>query len=272
MTTRLIALDLDGTTIDKAGIVHPRTLQAVKAAREAGVLVMLVTGRHHVTTKPYHVELGLTGPAICCNGTYVYDFAADKVDVGSPLTKDEAHKLIALGRKFGVHMLIYTTEAMTYEVENAHMRGLTAWGRGLPEAVRPNIVQIPNFEAHVDAAPEVWKFVISHDDPDTLRAWYDEAGKDPDFSLEYSWFDRIDAARAGNTKGGRLVAWAQAHGIAPKDIVAFGDNHNDLSMLTAVGRGIAMGNAEDIVKAAVAEVIGPHGTDALGIAIEGLLP
>jgi Cof subfamily protein (haloacid dehalogenase superfamily) len=271
MKPRLIALDLDGTTIDKAGLVHPRTRAAIAAARASGVEVMLVTGRHHVTTKPYQVELGLAGPAICCNGTYVYDFAADRVDVGTPMTRDEARRLLALARRHGVHALVYTTAAMTYEVENAHMRALTAWGRALPEAVRPNIVQIADFDAEIDAAPEVWKFVISHDDPAVLTAWHDEAGRDPGFSLEYSWFDRIDAARAGNTKGGRLVAWAAARGIAASEIVAFGDNHNDLSMLTAVGRGIAMGNAEDAVKAAVAEVIGPHGTEALGEAIERLI-
>ncbi|MBP0649780.1 HAD hydrolase family protein, partial [Mycobacterium tuberculosis] len=135
MTIRLIALDLDGTTIDKHGVVHPRTLAAVAAAQKAGITVMLVTGRHHVTTKPYHFELDLSGPAICCNGTYVYDFAHDRVDVGDPLTKDEAHRLLALARRHGVHLLVYTTDAMTYEVENAHMRGLTGWGRGLPEAV-----------------------------------------------------------------------------------------------------------------------------------------
>jgi hydroxymethylpyrimidine pyrophosphatase-like HAD family hydrolase len=148
---------------------------------------------------------------------------------------------------------------------------MLAWGRSLPEAVRPNIVQIPSFEAEIDRAPEVWKFVGSHDDLDLLAAWAGEAAADPAYSAEYSWIDRVDVARAGNTKGSRLVSWAALHGIAPDEIVAFGDNQNDLSMITAVGWGVAMGNADDEVKAAAREVIGPHGTDALGIAIERLI-
>src|SRR5664279_2812697 len=74
MTFQLVALDLDGTALDSHLQIRPATIEALQRARAQGVEVMLVTGRHHVATYAYWHQLGLELPAICCNGTYVYDF------------------------------------------------------------------------------------------------------------------------------------------------------------------------------------------------------
>ena len=59
----------------------------------------------------------------------------------------------------------------------------------------------------------------------------------------------MDIARKGNSKGRRLQEWVESQGMTMKDVMAFGDNHNDISMLSAAGLGVAMGNAADEVKA-----------------------
>lgn len=271
MTIRLIALDLDGTALDRNNGVRPATRRAIGLAQARGVEVMLVTGRHHVVTRPYHQDLGLVGPSICCNGTYVYDFAADRVVAGEPMSKDAAHRMLERNRRHEVFTLIYVDDAMTYEVVNPHLVGLLAWANARPEGQRPAIRQVARFEATIDATPAVWKFVVSHPDPAVLTRWLDEAGQDPAFSIEYSWHDRVDVMPAGNSKGARLISFAASRGIAPAEIAAFGDNHNDLSMISSVGHGVAMGNAEDAVKAVAAEVIGDNDGDALGEAIERLI-
>ncbi|KJG19669.1 hypothetical protein UA70_17670, partial [Raoultella planticola] len=51
------------------------------------------------------------------------------------------------------------------------------------------------------------------------------------------------------SKGKRLTQWVEAQGLSMQDVVAFGDNYNDLSMLEAAGTGVAMGNAVEEVKA-----------------------
>ena len=75
-----------------------------------------------------------------------------------------------------------------------------------------------------------------------------------EFSCEWSWIDRVDVANNGNSKGGRLLELLNRWQIDPQNVIAFGDNHNDTSMLTAVGLGVAMGNAEDDVKRQVKRV------------------
>ncbi len=74
MSYRVIALDLDGTLLDNQKRILPQSLEALAQARAAGVQVVVVTGRHHVAIHPFYQALQIDTPAICCNGTYLYDF------------------------------------------------------------------------------------------------------------------------------------------------------------------------------------------------------
>jgi len=268
MAFRIVALDLDGTALDAGSSVRPRTCAAIAAAMERGVEVVLVTGRHHVAVLPYHAQLGLRTPAICCNGTYVYDFADRRVLSGDPIGKDDARRMLAVSRRHAVHAWIYTDACMTYESANAHVRRLCAWADALPPAVRPDLRQVDSFERVIEEAGRVWKFLVSHDDPAVLDAWRSDAADSDAFSIEYSWTRRLDVVRAGNTKGQRLLEWAATRGIDPREIIAFGDNHNDITMIRSAGLGVAMGNGEDDVKAVAARVIGDNSSDAIAETIE----
>ncbi|MDU4094726.1 MAG: HAD hydrolase family protein, partial [Pantoea sp.] len=79
-----------------------------------------------------------------------------------------------------------------------------------------------------------------------------------ELACEWSWHDQVDIAQAGNSKGKRLAQWVEAQGLEMKDVLAFGDNYNDLSMLETAGLGVAMGNADDAVKARAKRVIGTN--------------
>ena len=271
MPFRMIALDLDGTVLDREGRIRPRTVEALDAARARGLEVVLVTGRHHSVARPYYEELGLEGPTICCNGTYVYDFPASRVLSGEPFASADAGRLVASCRRHGVEVWAYLDDAMLYEVPTPHLLKLGVWIDGLATRPKPQLRQVRSLEAVLEAMPAVWKFVVTHRDAGRLAGWYAEAETMPAFGVEYSWHDRIDVMPAGRSKGSRLFAWAAERGIDRADIVAFGDNFNDLAMLTGAGLGIAMGNAPEGVKAAVTEVIGGNDTDAIAQRIERLL-
>ena len=80
---------------------------------------------------------------------------------------------------------------------------------------------------------------------------------------EWSWHDQVDIARKGNSKGKRLTQFVESQGGSMQDVIAFGDNYNDISMLEASGTGVAMGNADDAVKARADVVIGDNTTDSI---------
>jgi Cof subfamily protein (haloacid dehalogenase superfamily) len=266
---RLIALDLDGTALDSAGQIRPRTHAAVNAALARGFVIILVTGRHYSVTRPFHTELGLTTPAICCNGTCLYDFAANRVIDGHPIAPEAAARLVDACRRHGVQMVFYMDDAIAYETMTPHLQRLDVWIARLPEHQRP-VMRKGDLKRLVASASTVWKAVVSHPDATRLSTWYAEAATWPDFNVEYSWRDRIDVVPSGISKGARLLSFAAERAIAPDEIVAFGDNHNDITMLAAVGLGIAMGNADDTVKARAKRSIGSNDSDAIAEALDAL--
>lgn len=267
MPFRVLALDLDGTTLDSKRRIRPATKAAVKEAQKKGLQVVLVTGRHHVATRPYHHELQLSTPAICCNGSYLYEYDRAQALMGTPLLKEQAKELLVFCREFGVHTLVYSERAMNFEVENEHIAGLVAWAKSCHPDIRPAIDKVDSFDRLIDESKIIWKFVLSDSDIPRLRACADAMRACLDLSYEWSWFDHVDVAQAGNSKGQLLADWVAAQGIDMTDVVAIGDNHNDISMLRMAGLGIAMGNAEDPVKAAADQVAGSNDTDAIAEAI-----
>jgi Cof subfamily protein (haloacid dehalogenase superfamily) len=248
MTYRVIALDLDGTLLDRQKRILPESLAVLAEARAQGVKVIVVTGRHHVAIHPFYQALQLDTPAICCNGTYLYDYHARKVITSDPLDKVKAKKVVDLLEHHGIHGLLYVDDAMLYQNLNGHVSRSIVWGEALPEGQRPNIVKVDSLRDAADRANSVWKFATSHEDLNALRAFAKQAEDDLGLACEWSWHDQVDIAKQGNSKGRRLQEWVESQGMSMADVIAFGDNYNDLSMLENVGLGVAMGNADDAIK------------------------
>lgn len=96
MSYRVIALDLDGTLLTPTKTILPQSVEAITQARKAGVKVIIVTGRHHCAIHPFYQALNLDTPAICCNGTYLYDYPAKKVLASDPLDAQVALRVIEM--------------------------------------------------------------------------------------------------------------------------------------------------------------------------------
>ncbi|MEE6031465.1 pyridoxal phosphatase [Avibacterium paragallinarum] len=247
MNYQAVAFDLDGTLLNSQGQILAENKQAIAQLKQQGIKVMLVTGRHHTAVIPYYVELGLDTPIICCNGTYVYDVQNDKVLAANPLSQQQAQQILDTATKHHCHLLMYSRNAMNYAELNPHMEKFLKWVASCPENVRPLVRKVESIQEVIDHDTPIWKYVISTPN----RAIMENVIADlpvEQFSCEWSWVDRVDIANAGNTKGSRLLEVLQQWQISPQQVIAFGDNHNDISMLTAVGLGVAMGNAEDEVK------------------------
>ena len=263
MTSRVIALDLDGTLLTPTKTLLPSSLQALARAREAGFTPLIVTGRHHVAIHPFYQALALDTPAICCNGTYLYDYQAKKVLESDPLPVDQALQLIDMLNEHKVHALMYVDDAMVYETPTGHVLRTMSWAQSLLPEQRPVFTQVDSLAQTAREVNAVWKFALTDEDSAKLNAFALEVERQLGLECERSWHDQIDIARQGNSKGKRLAQWVASQGLSMQDVVAFGDNFNDISMLQAAGIGVAMGNAADEVKAHANVVIGDNTTDTI---------
>lgn len=263
MTSRVIALDLDGTLLTSKKTILPASLDALARAREAGYQVIVVTGRHHVAIHPFYQALALDTPAICCNGTYLHDYHAKKVLEADPMPVDKALSLTNMLAEHDIHGLMYVDDAMLYERPTGHVIRTTNWAQSLPVEQRPVFTQVDSLAQAAREVQAVWKFALTDENIPKLQAFAQTVGQNLGLECEWSWHDQVDIARAGNSKGKRLAQWVAAQGLSMQDVIAFGDNYNDLSMLEAVGTGVAMGNAVEEVKARAKVVIGENETTSI---------
>ncbi|KMK83688.1 pyridoxal phosphatase [Pectobacterium brasiliense] len=258
MTYRVIALDLDGTLLNQQKKILPESLSALALARQQGIKVMIVTGRHHSAIHPFYQGLQLDTPAICCNGTYVYDYQQGKASHTNPLSVEQAKNVITLLEEFDIHGLMYADDDMYYQYPTGHVVRTLAWAANLPEQQRPRFAQVENLVRQTETSHAIWKFATTHADVPTLNHFAAEVEKQLGLACEWSWQDQVDIAQTGNSKGKLLQKWLGEQGISMKDVVAFGDNFNDISMLEGVGLGVAMGNSADEIKARADLVIGSN--------------
>ncbi|MDR0578937.1 MAG: pyridoxal phosphatase [Candidatus Accumulibacter sp.] len=267
MKYRLIALDLDGTLLDSALKIRRRTIDALQRARGQGVQAMIVTGRHHTAARAYWRELDLETPAICCNGGYVHDFRAGKAIAGDPFARTEARRLLDIVREHPVDAMIYTDTAMTCEKELPHLAGMRQWSATLPEPLRPRLDRVDSLDRVIDEATVIWKFLIASEVPELLEAFM-RAARAHGFDCVRSSRDRIDIARAGNSKGRRLAEFIAQRDISPREVVAFGDQDNDKEMLKLAGLGVAMANSRPDVRACADWVTASNDDDGIAEALQ----
>lgn len=263
MKYKAVALDLDGTLLGSDLNIRNDVAEAIRAVRGTGVRVLMATGRHHTAAMPYHHQLALDTPLICCNGTYAWDARSRQALMPRPLLKTQAHEVLRLARKHGVHTLLYVDNAMTYEVHEPHLERLLRWASSVPQEVQPAIHQIEDFDQQIEAATHIWKFAVTATDLERIHAFGSAVARELGLSCEWSAKNRIDIAQSGNSKGRLLTEWLEQENISPDHAIAFGDSPNDMSMLSAVGLGVAMEHAIDTVRSVARMVTGSNDSPAI---------
>jgi hypothetical protein len=272
MRYRLLALDIDGTLLDPAGKLRPTVQRAVAAARARGLEVMVCTGRRFRTAHPIAQQLQLTMPLVVHNGVLVkapgsgktlrHCYLPDAIyqqghnllsQVSTPLVYiDALHDLIDIVTPSLEHAHPFQRDYVTANL--AHCRILNAMGLSpLHSVVMMSIM------ADADSLSALRGQVEA-----TLGQ---QARVQVLSNASYQGYI-LEILHPAASKWQALKAIAAQAGIAPADIIAIGDDWNDLEMIRHAGLGIAMGNALDAVKAAADYVTASNADDGLAQAIE----
>lgn len=240
---KLVATDLDGTLLRGDGTVSGRTAAALVAAEEAGIRLVLVTGRPPRSLPVLHDGIGRHF-AITANGAAVY--APDGTTVRlSPFSAQPLAALVARVRAAvpGVSF------AFEYEKDFGHEQAYPSWSYG-----ESSVELIGDADELLARNPDrpVFK-VLAHHPALSLRDLHararHSAGADAE-TTHSTGLALVEFSAPGVTKASALTAWSAGLGLGPEDIAAFGDMPNDLPMLGVVGRPYAMANADPEVRRA----------------------
>lgn len=256
MPIRLIALDLDGTLLDSRGELPARNARAIADARARGVRVALVTGRRFRDARPLALHLGLDVPVIAHNGALTKHARTLETVAALLLPVEAAHKVVRVGRAGGHDPLVSDDhEGMGLLVydhideSNQSLAKYVAWSRRIVgDEAAESVRQVASLEEYLDHAPVHISFSGNCGGMERLRESIDGAlGAHVKLLLTLypkQDFALLDVIHAAASKGAGLAAVADEYGLTRDEVMAVGDNFNDLEMLHYAGTGVVMGNAD----------------------------
>lgn len=258
---RLVATDLDGTLLNRAGEITPRTREALTALQDTGTVVVFVTGRPLRWARYVFDDVGEHGLSIVSNGALVWDVARDLPDLVRPVAPEsgveicERIRAAIPGSTFGVE----TLDGQALEAGFIERYELPA------STPRGTIADIFN--------ANVLKILARHEEL-TPQEFWDAAAEVAGSDLEIVWSSAttlLEMSAPGVTKASTLELWAARHGIGAEEVVAFGDMPNDIAMLSWAGTSYAMANAHPTVLAVADHVAPHHDEDGVAQVLERLL-
>ena len=268
---KALAMDLDGTLLTPGNVLTERSINAVSRCRQKGLKIIIATGRAIEAAEPFRISLGVTGPVICYNGAVVADMPAAEIISITLLDKIAVEFCIELSRETGIYFQAYfpgtaadprivlLTERDAPEREMYHKHtGILAELGDLKEALhRPGVAGC--VKTMFLAEPEVQALIR----PRLIEHFGDSVY----IAQTYRTFLEVMDAKV--SKGQGLKIAMERLSLKPSEVIAFGDEENDLPMFGAAGFSAAPSSAKENVKAKADQVIGSNAEDGVAEFLEG---
>jgi len=273
MGYRLLALDIDGTLLDSQGRLSPRVERALQAARNGGMRVCLVTGRRPRFAWPVYAALQLEGLMVTLNGGVIVDPVTLETLRVVKLPREAVSELLHQWHEAGLSAFAYRDTATPPDIYFAVRPTWEPMARYIAEE-GVNAFQVPCLVRSTDWSP--LRLSVGDSEPRTLlagelaRPYIDGATMRTYHTRSYdaTWYYEIYPL---TSKADGVCALCERYGVDAAEVVAVGDQLNDVEMLEWAGLGVAMGNAPAEVKARARLVIGHHDEDGLAVFVESLL-
>jgi Cof subfamily protein (haloacid dehalogenase superfamily) len=264
---KLLVLDIDGTIAGLSNDIRESVKQAILAAESRGVKVAIATGRMYRSALRFHRDIGSTLPLICYQGAWIQDPATQKRLRHLPLSKQTALQLLDsleephLRSLLSIHFYI---DDQLYVPEITEATRIYAQRSGIePIALKDLRGDLPGEPTKVLALcqnPGVLDGLLS-----SMRLRYTPA----ELYLTRSVATYFEATHPLANKGDAVKYLAEEFlGLQAANVMAIGDNFNDVEMIAYAGVGVAMGNAPDGVKATANWVAPDVEEDGVAAAIE----
>jgi len=256
MKVRALFIDMDGTLLKSSNKISRRNKEAIYKLMNQGVKVFLATGRHYEVTAPYHKELGLTTPMICLNGAAIHDAVTGRALQMNPvrLNEEKFHQLTA---DHPCNVIIHTANGVYCKKINEEIEYWTKVGQIPPQYIGD--LRQANYK-------DVLKISVLTGVPSPqISTLFNKEAQ------VINWNNGFELVAPNVSKWSGIKSLLHAYRLTPNEAAAIGDGPNDIEMLRHVGTGVAMGNANEEVKAAADFVTGHHENDGLAEFIERYL-
>jgi Cof subfamily protein (haloacid dehalogenase superfamily) len=282
---KLIAIDMDGTLVNKQLKVTKENSKVISQAVKDGHHVVIATGRSYDEARHTLEDAELHLPLICVNGAEIRS-AEWEILSSTPLEFSQYEEIKSILDKEDIYYELYTSKGTyTDNREKAYevMKDIVITSN--PEATDDDVQKaalrrfrlglvsvVGDFEKLLDQKDiEVYKFLAFSSDNDKLQRAFQHLQAVDDLAVSSSADNNLEITNSEAQKGVALKRFADIKGIPLENTMAIGDNYNDVSMLEIAGFPVAMGNAVDEIKDMAAFVTKENDESGVAFAIQKFL-
>lgn len=233
---RLVAIDMDDTTLQNDHTLSPRTIQAIKDAQHAGITVVPATGRAAVSVLPFAQQMGLDGPVISYQGAMVQTFTPkNEIWVQHMIPVDTIKAVLEILEPYGTYIHAYNQGGIIFEKHCEYSDAYT-------QLAGINGRAVGDLKKAIDQ-PQIKLLSMMQPDLATqLQIQLSKLFKD-ELTVTISKPEFLEFTHPKANKGHALEYVANRLGIAQQHTAAIGDSLNDISMIRWAGLGCAVDNA-----------------------------
>ena len=280
---KFIAIDIDGTLLNSKGQLSTRTKEAIRRVSMSGVKVVLTSGRVTSSTKKIAEEINSDRYMICDNGAVIYDRIENKSLYEAYIDKDIVLNILDSCIENDIYYMVFTTKkiivkdlkhmALAFYKQRHHCRDeatgineIVYGGRSCVEEIEEPITRI----IVCDQDRAIYNSIVNklklYKEVDLMIAPHVSRKKiidgEKEIFLNYSYAELLPK---NTNKWSAVENLIGKLNIKPNEVIAIGDNFNDVDMIKNAGLGVAMNNGSPVAKE-VASVIAPS-NDKDGVAI-----
>ncbi len=269
MEIKLIALDLDGTTLSSRKNISERNRAAMESSAAMGVNIVVATGRPFSALPKDVFEIDAIRYMLTSNGASITDVKEKKTFYENCISANSVEKAVALLKRYD-YVLEGFVRGEAY-IQKDYYEYVKRTGKSFRDAnyileTRKPVEDI--YEFLLENKEHVENINVNFEDISDKPKMYEELVKLPDVTITSSLKNNLEIGGATTSKAQALKKMGELLGIKQDEMMAVGDSPNDIEMLKASGMPVAVGNAEDEVKEHAAYISADNDNDGVAEAIE----
>jgi len=254
MEVKTLVFDMDGTLLNEKKVMDQVMIKYSKEIQAAGLDIIIASGRLDFMVYSYLTELGIDTPVIGCNGAIIRKKGDAEPIYANYMPLEELYQLIDKAKELDLLFHVFTTDCL---IGLEHAGRLAYYSDTNSEKIAEE--QVPIFVGEEYLTEEYLKkaikfLIVSTDEEPSQK--FAEYAKSLDLEVVSSGDDLVDVMSKGINKGFGLQKMAELGLIDLETTMAFGDNYNDLEMLSVVKYPIVMENAVEEIKGIAYEICG----------------
>ena len=260
MKKTLYVSDLDGTLLSPEPAITERTADIINSLTAKGMHFTFATARSIYSAIPITSKLDINVPCILMNGVSIYDIAAESYIKNEFIPTDASSEILRAFERHGIRCFMYRIDGewLTCYFSELTTKVMRSFAEVRKHEYKKPFVKVPRLADCANGDTVYFTTTGPHDDLYPLKCEIEQIrGVSHAFYLDVyngEWFLEVFSDKASKSNGIRFLR--ERYGF--DEVVAFGDNLNDLSLFEAADVKIAVGNAKEELIAAADIVIGKN--------------